>query len=171
MDKAEILRTVMVETRTSQTVLSRLSGMRQPSISQFLSGRIDVSDEQLDRLLSCMGRHLVVERHAEDASLTRSEHRSWLLHRALAHRFESRTYAEWKQIALRNLERIRDGVSGEPHNRNVERWQAMLADDDTRAVRRTLTGLDRESIELREVSPLGGILTDDERRAVLAQAA
>jgi hypothetical protein len=48
----------MRRTRTTQSELSRLSGVRQPSISQFLSGTVDLSDDQLDRLLSCMGyRH------------------------------------------------------------------------------------------------------------------
>ncbi|MCW2644765.1 MAG: hypothetical protein JWP07_874, partial [Pseudonocardiales bacterium] len=41
----------MRETRTTQSELSRLSGVHQPSISQFLSHKIDMSDEQLDRLL------------------------------------------------------------------------------------------------------------------------
>jgi len=52
----------MRETRTTQVGLSRLSGVSQPSISQFLSGKVDLSDEQLDRLLSCMGYRLEVTR-------------------------------------------------------------------------------------------------------------
>lgn len=39
-----MLREVMRDTRTTQTGLSRLSGVRQPSISQFLSGKADLSD-------------------------------------------------------------------------------------------------------------------------------
>jgi hypothetical protein len=35
---------------------------------------------------------------------------------------------------------------------------------------RVLTGLDRESIEMREVSPMGGLLPQGERREVLAKA-
>src|SRR2546423_15585495 len=65
----------MLETRTSQSELSRLSGVRQPSISQFLSGKVDLSDEQLDRLLSCMGYRLEVVRRPGVANLTRSERR------------------------------------------------------------------------------------------------
>ncbi len=53
--RGELLREVMSETDTTQSELSRVSGVRQPSISQFVSGRVDLSDEQLDRLLSCMG--------------------------------------------------------------------------------------------------------------------
>ena len=32
---------------------------------------------------------------------------------------------------------------------------------------RVLTGLDRKSIEMREVSPMGGLLSDEERANVL----
>jgi predicted transcriptional regulator len=60
--RSEVLREVMLETDTTQSGLSRLSGVRQPSISGFLSGRVDLSDDQLDRLLSCMGFRLEVVR-------------------------------------------------------------------------------------------------------------
>jgi len=42
-----VLREVMLTTNTTQSELSRLSGVRQPSISQFLSGKVHLSDEQL----------------------------------------------------------------------------------------------------------------------------
>ena len=74
----------MRETGTTQSDLSRLSGVRQPSISQFLSGKVDLSDEQLDRLLSCMGYRLEISRQPVTPDLTRSERRSWKLHRELA---------------------------------------------------------------------------------------
>jgi len=51
-DGRETLREAMTRTGTSQSELSRVSGVHQPSISQFLSGRIEMSDEQLERLLS-----------------------------------------------------------------------------------------------------------------------
>ena len=60
--RGDVLREVMLETGTTQSDLSRLSGVRQPSISGFLSGRVDLSDDQLDRLLSCMGFRLEVVR-------------------------------------------------------------------------------------------------------------
>ena len=50
MGGREVLREVMTESKVSQSELSRMSGVRQPSISQFLSGRIEMSDEMLDRL-------------------------------------------------------------------------------------------------------------------------
>jgi hypothetical protein len=36
-----------------------------------------------------------------------------------------------------------------------------------RGLRRALTGLDRDSIEMREVAPIGGLLPETERREAL----
>ncbi len=58
--RSYVLREVMVKTGTSQSELSRLSGVWQSSISQFLSEKAALSDDQLDRLLSCMGYRLEV---------------------------------------------------------------------------------------------------------------
>jgi len=83
-DRSEVLREVMLETGITQSELSRISGVRQPSISQFLSGRVEMSDDMLDRLLSCMGFRLEVVRRPVRRELSRSYERSWLLHRRLS---------------------------------------------------------------------------------------
>ena len=101
----------MRETRTTQSGLSRLSGVRQPSISQFLSGKVDLSDDQLDQ-------------------------------------------------------RLRHTVTGQPHTRNLQRWDALVEHGDVLGLHRVLTGLDRDSIEMREVSPMGGLLPQSERAVV-----
>jgi len=41
---------------------------------------------------------------------------------------------------------------------------------DVTGFHRILTGLDRDSIEMREVSPVGGLLPNEERLAVLQVA-
>ena len=69
----------------------------------------------------------------------------------------------------RNLDRLRSGVTGQPHRRNMDRWDP-LSDGDVRGLHRVMTGLDRDSIEMREVSPMGGLLPEDERQAVLRRA-
>jgi hypothetical protein len=68
------------------------------------------------------------------------------------------------------LERLRNGVSGEPHGRNLDRWMSLIDRGDVSGLRRVLTGLDRDSIEMREVSPMGGLLSQDERMDVLQMA-
>jgi transcriptional regulator with XRE-family HTH domain len=146
----------MRETRTTQSELSRLSGVRQPSISQFLSGTVELSDDQLDRLLSCMGYRLEVTRRPVVPELTRSERRSWRLHCRVSVRLTPSILEEWRPVIERNIERLRGRVTGQPHSRNLDRWESLVRRDDALGLHRVLTGLDRDSIEMREVSPMGG---------------
>jgi hypothetical protein len=159
----------MRETRTTQSALSRLSGVRQPSISQFLSGKTYLSDDQLDRLLSCMGYRLEVTRRPVVPDLTRSERRSWRLHCRLSIRLTPDSLMEWRPVIERNLQRLRGNVTGQPHTRNVDRWESLVGTGDMPGLHRVLTGLDRDTIEMREVSPMGGLLPQDERQAVLQE--
>jgi plasmid maintenance system antidote protein VapI len=163
VDRGEVLRQVMRETETTQSELARLSGVHQPSISQFLSTKVDLSDEQLDRLLSCMGYRLEVDRRAIAADLTRAERRSWKLHRQLSTHLTRSTLTHWRPTILSNLQRLRGGVRGQPHIRNLDRWEALVKDDDVAGLHRVLTGLDRDYIEMREVTPMASLLSDKER--------
>jgi hypothetical protein len=61
-------------------------------------------------------------------------------------------------------------VSGQPHLRNLDRWRDLVVRDDVLGLHRVLTGLDRDFIEMREVSPMGGLMTQDERSEVLGLA-
>jgi len=72
-------------------------------------------------------------------------------------------------VIERNLSRLRRGVTGEPHERNLHRWQVMVDTRDLPGLKRVSTGLDRDSIEMREVSPLRGLLSQQERSEVLGQ--
>jgi len=160
----------MLGTGTSQSELSRLSGVWQPSISQFLSGKVQLSDDQLDRLLSCMGYRLEVIWQPVRPDLTRSEWRSWRLCRQLSTHVTPSSLRQWRPVIERNLERLRGTVRGEPHLRNLDRWESLLDRGDVTGFHRVLTGLDRDSIEMREVSPLGGLLPDEERLEALRMA-
>jgi transcriptional regulator with XRE-family HTH domain len=166
-DKRSVLRGVMLDTGTTQSELSRLSGVRQPSISQFLSGRVELSDDQLDRLLSCMGYRLEVVRRPVVPELNRSERRSWQLHRRLSTHLDRTSLEEWRPIIERNLKRLTEQVTGQPHERNLDRWRELIDGGDLPRLHRVLTGLDRDSIEMREVSPMSGLLSQQERTEVL----
>jgi len=76
----------------------------------------------------------------------------------------------WLPRIDRNLAMLRSDVSGQPHLRNLDRWDALIERSDVPGLHRVLTGLDRESIEMREVSPMGGLLPQDERLDVLRAA-
>jgi transcriptional regulator with XRE-family HTH domain len=169
-ERGDLLREVMLHTGTTQSELSRVSGVHQPSISQFLSGRVELSDDQLDRLLSCMGYRLEVVRRPVEPDLTRSERRSWQLHRRLSSRLTRSSLQEWRPTIESNLTRLRERVTGQPHQRNLDRWMSLVEGGDVLGLHRALTGLDRDSIEMREVSPMGGLLSQDERGGVLAAA-
>lgn len=169
-DRSDILREVMLETGTTQSLLSRRSGVRQPSISGFLSGRVDMSDEMLDRLLSCMGYRLEVVRRPVRPDLTRSVERSWRLHRQLSTHLSTETLKKWQPTLNSNLKRLQGSVQGQPHLRNLDRWRKLVRDGDVPGLRRVMTGLDIDSIEMREVSPMGGLLPQDERSEVLREA-
>ena len=170
IDRGDLLREVMLVTSTTQSELSRVSGVHQPSISQFLSGKVELSDEQLDRLLSCMGYRLEVMRRPVEPVLTRSERRSWRLHRQLSSRLTPASLQEWRPTIDRNLKRLRDRVTGQPHRRNLDCWTSLIESGDVLGLHRVLTGLDRDSIEMREVSPMSGLMSQDERSRVLATA-
>ncbi len=165
-----MLREVMLETSTTQSDLSRLSGVRQPSISGFLSGRVDLSDDQLERLLSCMGYRLEVVRRPVVPKLTRSERRSWQLHRRVSSLLNRDNIQEWRPTIERNVERLSGQVTGQPHERNLQRWRDLVNRGDLPGLHRVLTGLDRDSIEMREVSPMGGLLTQEQRSEATAEA-
>jgi len=169
-DRSEVLREVMLETGITQSELSRISGVRQPSISQFLSGRVEMSDDMLDRLLSCMGFRLEVVRRPVRRELSRSYERSWLLHRRLSTHLTPETLDEWRPTILRNLKRLRGSVQGQPHVRNLGRWQQLVRDRDVPGLRHVMTGVDTDSVEMREVSPMGGLMSQDERSEVLGLA-
>jgi transcriptional regulator with XRE-family HTH domain len=169
-DRGEVLRKVMLDTGTTQSRLSRVSGVRQPSISGFLSGRVDLSDEQLDRLLSCMGYRLEVVRRPVVPKLTRSERRSWQLHRRLSTLLSRDRLKQWRPRIERNLDRISRQITGQPHERNLQRWRELVDRGDLPGLHRILTGLDRDSIEMREVSPMSGLLTQEQRSQALAMA-
>lgn len=157
----------MTRTGTTQSRLSRLSGVHQPSISQFLSGRTDMSDDMLGRLLECMGYQLEVTRSTVQPKLTRSELRSWRLHQQLSVELSPRTLDDWLPHIESRLDRLRSRVTGQPHTRNLERWTQLVRDRDVPGIRRVLNGIDRDSIEMREVSPLGGLLDEEGRRQTL----
>ena len=71
---------------------------------------------------------------------------------------------------MRNLKRLRGSVQGQPHVRNLGRWQQLVRDRDVPGLRSVMTGVDTDSVEMREVSPMGGLMSQDERSEVLGLA-
>jgi hypothetical protein len=121
----------------------------------------------LERLVSCMGFRLEVVRRPVRRDLNRSSERSWRLHRRLSTHLTAETLDQWLPTILHNIDRLRGRVQGQPHLRNLDRWQQLIDDRDVPGLRRVLTGLDTDSMQMREVSPMGGLMSQDERAEVL----
>jgi hypothetical protein len=116
-----------------------------------------------------MGYRVEVVRRPVKPELTRSERRSWRLHRTLSRQLDERTLRQWRPTIRKNLTRLRGAVQGQPHERNVRRWGTLVSSGDLGGLHRALTGLDRDSIEMREVSPMGGLLSERERTEAQAR--
>ena len=160
--RREILCEVMSETDSTQSELSRMSG-----VNQYLSGKIEMSDEMLNRLLTCMGYRVEVVRRPIKIEAGRSLMRSWRLHRQLSMHLSPKSLVGWRPLVMRNLDLLRQSTQGQPHLRNLDRWRQLIEDGDVPGLRRTMTGLDTDSVQMREVSPMGGLLPPDERSKVL----
>lgn len=169
MELSSILHDVMARTGMTQSRLSVLSGVKQPSLSQMLHGRIAMSDDMLDRLLSCMGYRLEVVRRPVPVELDHSTERRWRMHQPLLSQLSPDAVRQWRPVLTRNVERLRMSTRGEPHVRNIGRWSELVSSGDIRGIRRVMTGLDTDSIQMREVSPFGGLLPEDERQRVLME--
>lgn len=129
-----------------------------------------MSDEQVDRLLACMGYRLEVTRRLVQPGLTRSERRSWLVHRQVAALLGPSELDRWRPRIERNIQSLTCRVQGQPHERNLARWAELVKVGDEAALRRALTCLDRASIEMREVSPFAGVLPDRVRLDAIQNA-
>lgn len=166
-----MLRAAMREVGATQASLARVSGVRQPSISGYLSGKTVISDDQLARLLACLGFRLEISRRAVKPRLTRNERRSWLLHCAVARKLTTSSLAQWRPTLESNCARLAERVSGEPHISNVQRWAELASSGDLPGLHRALTGLRRDDIEMREMSPFAGVLTESERLSAVSETA
>jgi excisionase family DNA binding protein len=101
--------------------------------------------------------------------LTREELQTLWLHRAVAGKVVQNPPAVLAAAAI-NLRRLRrlhpEGLAWEW----LDRWEVVL-DDGVEAVLDALTSSAGYAVDLRRTSPFAGILTEKERRAVLASFA
>lgn len=77
-----------------------------------------------------MGYRLEVVWRPVVPDLTRSEWRSWRLHRRLSTHTTRSSLELWRPAIERNLRRLRSTVRGQPYLRNLDRWESLLARGD-----------------------------------------
>lgn len=101
--------------------------------------------------------------------MERTKRRSWLLHRQISRKLGIAGVDDsgWERMQ-RNLDRVRLNVQGVVHERNLDRWQRIIDSKGLRDLHRVLVDTSPDGIEMREVSPMTGFLTEDERLSVLA---
>jgi len=109
-------------------------------------------------------RRIDLEGFLPRRDLRREELRSLWLHRAVAGKVVRDPVGAIEQ-ARRNIERFRQL---QPRARIwLDEWTSIL-DAGPEAVLEMLTSPSREAVELRQNTPFVGLLSEDERRAVLA---
>lgn len=157
----------MNSTGMSQVELSRLTGLPASKISRYVSGRLEPSEPTLELLLSSLG--LRVDFEVSPVAMERTKRRSWLLHRQISRKLGTSGIEEsgWERMQ-RNLHRVRSNTQGVVHERNLDRWQRIIDQRSQRDLQRALVDTSTDGIEMREVSPMTGFLTEDERLGVLA---
>lgn len=74
-----------------------------------------------------------------------------------------------RAIARRNLERMRDSVRGAQARSWLDEWSELVDEAGPRLVD-VFLGEDERSIDLRQVSPFAGLLTQEEREASIERA-
>lgn len=68
---------------------------------------------------------------------------------------------------LANLDRLETEVQGRPHIQNLARWRRLVEAGDVEGIRTVLVSMEVDGIEMREVFPMAGLLTEAERLAAL----
>jgi len=109
-----------------------------------------VADGMLGRLLSRVGYRLEVVRRPVRVQLDRSSRRRWPMHQLLVSQLSPETLKQWAPVIRRNLRQLRRDTRGEPHMSNLDRWQRLVSSGDVRGLRLVMTGLDTDSIQMRE---------------------
>lgn len=155
----------------SQRELAQRARTSGPAIAAYESGSKEPRISTLDRLAGCTGLQLVVELRPSDQGARKRDRRRWRS-LALAAATTDRVSADWgsaKALALTNLDRMRHVVGDNPSNRLLDEWQDILMEGSD-AVRAALIDPSARGDDRRQMQPFAGLLTDDERRLVLAAA-
>lgn len=167
-DTNQLLRDAVAASGVSQSELARRTGIPQGRISSYLSDRHHLTTPQLQRLLEPLG--FDVQLSLTPTGRRRDVTRRWLLHRAVAEKLRTAPPDGWREQAGENLRRARAAVHGTLAEQRLDRWKQLIDSDDVPAVVEVLLRLDEDGEEMRALSPFAGLLSDEERVRLLAEA-
>lgn len=145
--------------RTYQLLAEEINaGIPVGRLARVLAVPMSVVQERADR-----HRH----RQQRGGVVNISERRTLVLHRVLAERLDAATLASWTPRILANLDRLETHVQGRPHVQNLARRRCLVEAGDVEGIRAMLVSPEADAIQMREVSPMGGIITEAQRLTAL----
>ena len=145
--------------RTDQLLAEEIdAGIPVERLARVLAVPISVVQERADRHRRQQQTGVVVNI---------SVRRTLALQRVLAERLDAAALFSWTPRILANLDRLETGVQGRPHVQNLARWRRLVEAGDVEGIRTVLVLMEVDGIEMREVSPMAGLLTEAERLAAL----
>ena len=148
----------------TQAALARVAGTSQPTIAAYEAGAKRPTLSTLERLAAAVGLETVVEFMPP---LTREDHRSLVLHRAIAVQLAREPERVLAQ-ARRTLARM---TAAAPTPAPLLREWGVLLDRPLAALLPVLTDARPWARELRHVTPFAGVLSAGERAEAYRAAA
>lgn len=163
MKAADLLRACRTRAGITQRSLADAARTSQPTIAAYEAGRVTPNVDTFERLLEACGCTLQVA-DAEAPRWSRVEEKSLAIHRLIAARLLSSPSSVLEK-ARSNLTSLRPSDRGHAA-RLLEEWAAIL-DQPLDAIVTAMLARTQHGIDLRQMTPFAGVLTDDERRKAL----
>ena len=171
METSTIVRNVRTRTGLSQRALADVAGTSGPTIADYESGRKEPRLSTLSRIAEAGG--LELELRVVPSRHERALERRRRLRLAIAAATAVRVRERWsvaQSTAHEQLDSLEVNGRGSSNARWVGQWRRAV-DEGPDAVARLLLRSGEDGDDLRQVAPFAGLLSDDERRLVLAAVA
>lgn len=164
MDVATQLRHCRERARMSQKALADAAGTSQPTVAAYESGRVTPSVPTLLRLLKACGFTIKITPNTDTPRWTRVEEKSLAVHQRIAAQLlkdPERTILK----ARSNLDQLRKADRGHSA-RWLDEWDDLL-DRPTDEIVTAMLARTQDAIDLRQMTPFAGVITDAERSEAL----
>ena len=161
MKVGHLLRQARTRVGFSQSLLARLSGVAQPKVSAYESGREFPTTRTLVRVLDACGAELALtSRRVPAEEMSRTERRSLELHRTIAAHLlaDDQTRGRLLADATRALSESRET---NPYGSLWHDQWTQLLDGPVDELVAVLIGENEHSVELRVNSPFVGAVDDE----------
>jgi len=166
VDTSRLLRLARERAGYSQSLLARLSGVAQPKVSAYESGRESPTTRTLTRLLDACGADVrLTGTRIPEAFMDRGARRSLEIHKRIAAGLltddETRLNLVRRASEVLVVARAKNPFGGLWHD-----WWSELLEGPLDELIAKLVGEDSHSIELRANSPFVGAAVDEQTETV-----